>query len=363
MKRGSMKYILVAMAVVAAVSVAGCGSDQTAAEPDQLVKIMEVGKTNDSTAGTYSGTVKGRYESKLSFQAGGRITTRNVQLGTRVKAGDVLMTVDPKDIMQAVNQSQAQVDAAAAQLQLAEANLKRYKELYSSDAVSAADLDQFQTAYDRAAAQYNQAQAGQQAQDNQLSYTRLTADADGVIAAVTAEVGQVVPAGQPVVTLVHDGDLEVTINVPENKLADFPVGKAVTVSFWALQNQNVSGVVREVAPMADPVSRTYEVNIALPNPPQGLQLGMTASVANVGEEQAAADAVVLPLSAIYQTGSAPQVWVVGKDKTLSLKNVSVETFGDNSVKVKGLQKGDIVVTAGVHKLRAGEKVRTEGADV
>ena len=339
MKRGFMKYILAAMAVVAAVSVAGCGSDQTAAEPDQLVKTMEVGKTNDSTAGTYSGTVKGRYESKLSFQAGGRITTRNVQLGTRVKAGDVLMTVDPKDIMQAVNQSQAQVDAAAAQLQLAEANLKRYKELYSSDAVSAADLDQFQTAYDRAAAQYNQAQAGQQAQDNQLSYTRLTADADGVIAAVTAEVGQVVPAGQPVVTLVHDGDLEVTINVPENKLADFPVGKAVTVSFWALQNQTVSGVVREVAPMADAVSRTYEVNITLQNPPQGLQLGMTASVANAGEEQAAADTVVLPLSAIYQTGSTPQVWVVGKDKTLSLKNVSVETFGDNSVKVKGLQKG------------------------
>lgn len=362
MKGRYMKYIVVAAAMAAAMSVAGCGNDQTAAEPDQLVKTMEVGKATDSTAGTYSGTVKGRYESKLSFQAGGRITTRNVQLGTRVKAGDILMTVDPKDIVQAVHQSQAQVDAAAAQLQLAAANLKRYKELYSADAVSAADLDQFQTAYDRAAAQYNQAQAGQQAQDNQLSYTQLTADADGVISAVSAEVGQVVPAGQPVVTLVHDGDLEVTINVPENKLADFPVGKAVTVSFWALQNQTVSGVVREVAPMADAVSRTYEVNITLQNPPQGVQLGMTASVANAGEEQAAADTVILPLSAIYQTGSTPQVWVVGKDKTLSLQNVSVETFGDNTVKVTGLHKGDRVVTAGVHKLRAGEKVRIEGAD-
>ena len=363
MRKGKkIQAVFMAGAIVSALILGGCGSDQTAAEPDQLVKTMTVGQRSDSTAGTYSGTVKGRYESKLSFQAGGRITARNVQLGTRVKAGDVLMSIDPKDVMQAVNQSQAQVDAAAAQLQLAEANLKRYKELYSSDAVSAADLDQFQTAYDRAAAQYNQAQAGQQAQANQLAYTQLTADADGVIAAVSAEVGQVVPAGQPVVTLVHDGDLEVTINVPENKLADFPVGKAVAVSFWALQNQNVSGVVREVAPMADPVSRTYEVNIALPNPPQGLQLGMTASVANAGEEQAAADAVVLPLSAIYQTGSTPQVWVVGKDKTLTLQNVSVETFGDNTVKVTGLRKGDIVVTAGVHKLRAGEKVRTEGAD-
>ena len=143
------------------------------------------------------------------------------------------MTVDPKDVAQAVNQTQAQVDAAAAQLQLAQSNLTRYQQLYNMDAISASVLDQYQTAYDQASAQYNQALAAQQAQENQLSYTQLTADADGVISAVSAEVGQVVAAGQTVVTLVHSGDLEVQVNVPENKLADFPVGKNVTVTFWA----------------------------------------------------------------------------------------------------------------------------------
>ena len=230
------------------------------------------------------------------------------------------------------------------------------------DAISASVLDQYQTAYDQASAQYNQALAAQQAQENQLSYTQLTADADGVIAAVSAEVGQVVAAGQTVVTLVHSGDLEVQVNVPENKLADFPVGKNVTVTFWALQNQQAAGVVREVAPMADAASRTYQVNISLPNPPDGMQLGMTATVANGSEQAVAEDTFVLPLAAIYQTGDTPQVWIVGKDKTLSLKDVTVQDFGDNTAKVTGLSRGDVVVTAGVHMLSEGQKVRVEGED-
>lgn len=357
------KYTAAAMAVVAALSLTGCGQQTQQAEQPQLVKAIQVGSERaGTTAGTYSGTVKGRYQSNLSFQAGGRITARNVQLGSQVHAGDVLMTVDPKDVAQAVNQTQAKVDAAAAQLQLAQSNLNRYQQLYDMDAISASVLDQYQTAYDQASAQYNQALAAQQAQENQLSYTQLTADADGVISAVSAEVGQVVAAGQTVVTLVHSGDLEVQVNVPENKLADFPVGKNVTVTFWALQNQQAAGVVREVAPMADAASRTYQVNISLPNPPDGMQLGMTATVANGSEQAAAEDTFVLPLAAIYQTGDTPQVWIVGKDKTLSLKDVTVQDFGDNTVKVTGLSRGDVVVTAGVHMLSEGQKVRIEGED-
>lgn len=258
------------MAVVAALSLTGCGQQTQQAEQPQLVKAIQVGSERaGTTAGTYSGTVKGRYQSNLSFQAGGRITARNVQLGSQVHAGDVLMTVDPKDIAQAVNQTQAKVDAAAAQLQLAQSNLNRYQQLYDMDAISASVLDQYQQAAD---------------------------------------------------------------------------------------------VVREVAPMADAASRTYQVNISLPNPPDGMQLGMTATVANGSEQAAAEDTFVLPLAAIYQTGDTPQVWVVGEDKTLSLKDVTVQDFGDNSVKVTGLNRGDIVVTAGVHQLREGQKVRVEGED-
>lgn len=338
----------------------GCGSKPAAPEPAQLVKTTQVGATDNEAAGVYSGTVKGRYESNLAFQAGGRITARNIQLGSVVHQGDVLMTVNPQDVHQAVNQAQAQASAAQAQLELAQANLARYQALYSQDAVSAAALDQYQTAYNQASAQYAQANAAVQAQENQLSYTSLTADADGIITAVNAEVGQVVGAGTPVLTLVHTGDLEVQINVPENHVQDFPIGKAVTVSFWALQNQQSEGTVREVAPMADPASRTYKVSISLPEPPPGMQLGMTASVTNLAAKADTSQTYVLPLSAIYQTGDTPQVWVVGADKTLSLKAVTVTDFGNDTVQVGGLQAGDIVVTAGGQLLHEGERVRTEG---
>lgn len=355
------KSLCLVLALVCCLILAGCGSDasheQTA---DQLVKTVQVGSAEaGSTAGTYAGSVKGRYESNLSFQAGGRITARNVQLGSVVHAGDVLMTVNPQDVAQAVNQTKAQVSAAEAQLNLAKSNLARYQQLYAQDAVSAAALDQYTTAYNQAQAQYDQAVAAMSAQENQLSYTQLTADADGVISAVTGEVGQVVAAGQTVLTLVHDGDLEVQINVPENHVADFPTGKEVSATFWALNDQPVRGVVREVAPMADAASRTYKVSITLPDPPAGLQLGMTASVTNDAAAAATGASYVLPLSAVYQTGDTPQVFVVGKDKILKLVPVQVEKFGDNSVSVTGLQAGDEVVTAGVHMLHDGQRVRTE----
>jgi RND family efflux transporter MFP subunit len=355
-RRNALLSLLLCLCLTTAI--AGCGQKTDTAEEDQLVKVVQVGKASaSSTAGTYSGTVRGRYESNLAFQAGGRIITRNVQLGSNVSAGQVLMTIDPKDIVQSVNQTQAQVDAATAQLQLAQSNLSRYQQLYAQDAVSAQALEQYQTAYDQAQAQYNQVMAAKEAQENQLSYTQLTSDADGVVSAVNAEVGQVVAAGQTVLTLVHDGDMEVQIDVPENKLSELTVGTSVTVTFWALGDVTADGIVREVAPMADAASRTYKVRVSIPNPPDGMELGMTATVATAAA--AGTMDVVLPTSAIYQTGDTPKVWVVSKDDTVSLVDISVEELGNDTVKVKGLHRGDTIVAAGAQMLHEGQHVRTE----
>ena len=267
--RFSQKAVALAIAVMTGVLVAGCGKT---AEPEkaQLVKTETVGAQTGAAAFEYTGTVKGRYESKLAFQVGGRITARNVQLGSIVHAGDVLMTVNPQDVEQGVTKAQAAVTAAASQLSLAETNLARYQALYAQDAVSAAVLDQYRNAYDQAVAQYNQASAAAAAQENQLAYTQLTADADGVIAAVSGEPGQVVSPGQTVLTLVKGDALEVEFNVPENRIKDFEVGKDVAVSFWALKGVSVTAKVREIAPLADAATRTYKVTASLLQPPQGL---------------------------------------------------------------------------------------------
>ncbi len=328
----------------------GCGEEIQPPKPP-VVKVQQVKLSNAATEENYSGVVRGRYETNLSFRVGGKIISRNVQTGSLVRAGDVLMTLDPKDIAEQFRSADAQVASTLAQLQLAESNLNRYSELFKSEAIAAVVLDQYRTQYDAAKAAYDAAVAQARQSQNALDYTTLTADADGVISNVVAEVGQVVAAGQSVLTLVQTGELEVVVNIPENKISAVQIGRRVSITFWATGDE-VGGTVREISPMADSASRTFAVKISLPDV-RNVQLGMTA---NVSMREVASSTIVLPLSAIYQTGDAAQVWLVDNGK-VSLRKVEVSDFDNNSVQVRGLKLGDTVVVAGVHKLRDGQEVR------
>lgn len=336
----------------------GCGNKDKVKEEIPLVRSQVVKLDGLSESATYSGEVRGRYESQLAFQVSGKIIRRNVDLGSIVQAGDVLMEVDPKDIQQTVSIGSAQVYAAESQLRLAESNLHRYQQLYEQNAISRAQYDQYQNAYDSALAAVQQAAAQYAQSSNQLGYSALYADSGGVISAVNAEAGQVVSAGQTVITLVRDGEREVEIDVPENRLAELRAARQIRVAFWALPARVVDGKVREIAPMADKVSRTYKVRISLIDPPPEMKLGMTAAVTigNAGSGRAA----YIPLSAIYQTGDSPCVWVI-ENGVVRLKPVTLGAFGDGQVELlAGLQDGEMLVTAGVHKLREGQQVKTAG---
>ena len=336
---------------------AGCGDEKIEPMPPPIVKTISASKSGNIISDTYPGVVKCRYESNLAFQTSGRILSRDVQKGTFVYAGDVLMTIDSRDAVQQFNAGEAQVAQAQSQLNLAKSDLERYTQLYNENAIAAAMLDQYKTAYDNSLATYNAAVAQAEQSKNNLHYTNLTANANGVISAVNAEIGQVVSAGQTVLTLIQTDELEVEIDVPENHLADVSEGKTADVTFWAIGGSS-QGVVREIAPMADETARTYRVRLSLTNPPPNIQLGMTAEVI-LRSTDATPDAVVLPLSAIYQTGDKTQVWIVTKENKVALKNVRVENFSGNEVKVSGLSPQDKIITAGVHKLHEGQEIRTE----
>lgn len=344
--------------LLSAVIFSGCGKEAAPEPKLPLVRTQTVSVGSAAQSAEYSGSVHGRYEKNMAFQVGGQIIERSVQLGDRVSAGSVMMRIDPKDVAQKTAAADAQAEAAGAQLALAETNLARYRQLYAEAAIAAAVLDQYQTAYDAALAAYQAAAAQATEAHNALSYTELVADADGVVSGLSAEVGQVVAAGQTVLTFVESGEMEVEINVPENRLPIISVGKNVEVSFWAMEAAKTRGVVREIAPMADRATRTYKVRVSIPTPPAGMALGMTASVRVSGAkpDNKTKTTTTLPLSAIYQTGENPCVWIV-KDGKVTLREVSVESFGSNEAIVRGLESGDVVVTAGVHKLHEGEEVR------
>ncbi|MBQ7454042.1 MAG: efflux RND transporter periplasmic adaptor subunit [Selenomonadaceae bacterium] len=346
-----MQKIFLTGVVAASLLLVGCNREPEIQKPP-VVKVQQVNFSNAASEENFSGVVRGRYETNLSFQVGGKIISRDVQTGSRVRAGDVLMTIDPKDIVEQSRSAQAQVSSTLAQLQLAQSNLDRYTELYKSEAIAAAVLDQYRTQYDAAKAAHDAAVAQAQQSQNALEYTTLTANADGVISNVSAEVGQVVAAGQSVLTLVQTGELEVVVDIPENKISAVQIGQRVSITFWATSDE-VTGTVREISPMADSASRTFAVKISLPDV-RNIQLGMTA---NVSMTETASSAIVLPMSAIYQTDDAAQVWLVDGGK-VSLKKIEVTAFDDNNVRVHGLKSGDVVVVAGVNKLRDGQEVRT-----
>lgn len=322
-----------------------------------LVRTQVVGDMDSKRQFTYSGEVRGRYESQLAFQVGGKLVKRNVELGSQVVVGEILMQIDPKDIQQTVNSSSAQVYSAESQLRLAENNLNRYRQLYEQGAVSRAQYDQYISSYDAAVAASRQASAQYSQGSNQLDYSVLRAAADGVISAINVEAGQVVSAGQSVLTLVQDGEREVEISVPENRIEQIRTARQIKIFFWALPDIIVNGKVREISPIADATTRTYKVRINLQNLPPQVKLGMTASANVENENEENKHTVEIPLSAVYQTDGSPGVWVV-KNNIVALQPVKVGEFGNSKIQVlSGINPGETIVTAGVHKLRNGQQVR------
>ena len=337
-----------------------------------IVRTITVAAKAGAAAKAYPGEVRGRYESQLAFQVAGKINARMVNVGDNVQAGQILLALDPKDVNQSVEAASAQLASARASYQLAADNAARYSTLYAQGAVSEAIRDQYNTQLEAASAALRQAQAQANVSSNQLGYTQLVSDTSGVVTALNAEVGQVVAAGTPIATVVRSGEREVHINVPES--TKLSVGQQAAVSFWALPGVEATGHVREIASMADPVTRTYKVCVAVPDLPKAAKLGMTAKVSlgnnhdnttnstdSKGDTQASASAptFTLPAQALYQVNNKTQVWLVQENKA-KLVDVVVAGYAGNDVIIsQGLSKGDRVITAGLAKLVPEQEVRPE----
>lgn len=323
----------------------GCGKEPPpATRIEQSALTQVVGAAVSDSGNAYSGEIRARHETQLGFRIGGKIIERLVDAGARVQAGQVLMRLDPGD-------TGLQASAAEAQYRLAEAEAIRYRELRNQKFVSQSALDAKETALKAAAAQAGLA-------GNQAGYTALRADHAGVIAATLAEVGQVVGAGQAVLRLAQDGEREVAIAIPETRYAGLKVGAAADVSLWSAGNDAVhlGGRLRELAPAADPVSRTYAARVALSGTDARMALGMTAQVRF--KDHRKLDQLIVPLAAIFQQGEQTAVWVVAADRSVSLRKVEVAAYRDDGAVIgSGVAAGERIVSAGVHKLSAGEKIR------
>jgi multidrug efflux system membrane fusion protein len=339
------------------VMLAGCGHDAPPPPADiRPVRAEQVGLTAGHGSTTYSGQVLARYETALAFRVAGRVQTRNVETGSQVKAGQVLATLDPQDYALAARAARSQLDAAASQARLAQQDLQRYTELRTQNFISQAELDRRRTTSDAAQAQVRQLRAEAARQSNQQAYTRLTAPHAGVVTAVTFEAGQVVEAGQPLVSLARTGEREVRIDVPENALDALRAAQTLSIHLWSAADVRYAGRLRELSPMADAGSRTYAARVSLLNPDDRVKLGMTASVDVGGTTN---PELSVAQAALFRVNGQPQVWVVDRQtQKVSARSVQLGAMqGDRAGVTSGLAAGEWVVTAGVHKIAPGQQVR------
>lgn len=344
---------------VLTLALAACGRDAAAPEAPRPVLVTHPGAS--ATAVTaFAGEVRARQESPLSFRVGGNLVERRVDVGAHVKAGDLLAVLDPGDLQAQSRAAQAQLAAAEAELGRAQADQQRFARLASDQLVSRSTLDAQNAAAKAALGQVNAARANLDVARNQAEYTQLRAPRAGVIASRSAEAGQVVGAGQQVFALAADGVREIAFAIPEGAIAQFKAGRSVMVELWSQPGQRWPGTVREIAPAADPASRTYAARVAVEAPAGTLELGQSARVYIVddGNGNGVDAGLSVPLSALQRSGQAPAVFVVDtKTSTLKLQPVRIGAYGEDRVPVRsGLNANDWVVAAGGHLLRAGQKV-------
>ena len=353
-----MKKPFTAAAAAAVFALTACSPHQPPVEAPRMVLTAAVRYDGVAEVNRYVGIVQARHEVDQAFRVGGKIVSRRVDVGQVVREGDVLAVLDDTDYRLAEQTARQQLIAATTQARQAASDRQRLAALKADGSVSAAEEEHADSAERQARA--NAAAAGRQLElaANRLKYTVLRASRGGVVSHVRFEIGQVVAEGQPGVTIADQGEPEIVVDVPEDHLATFKAARS-RASLAAAPEDSFDLTLRELSPQAAAQTRTFRARLK-PATPRPLPLGATATV--VSEHAAAASTVApIPASAMTQAKGQPAVWVVRRAAgeavgTVELTPVEMHGYRNEEVLISGLPAGELVVTAGVHKMAPGLRV-------
>ncbi|MDD3352805.1 efflux RND transporter periplasmic adaptor subunit [Zoogloea sp.] len=339
---------------------AACPRQELAVEAPRPVLVHPVGDVSLTAGAVYTGEIRARHESELAFRVSGKLVERRVDVGAAVRPGQVLARLDPADAGLGAEAARAQLVAARTEHAFAKAEVERYRDLVGRNFVSRSVLDGKEAAFNAAAARVAQATAQAQIAAHQAEYTNLVASQAGVITEVMAEAGQVLRETTPVFKLARDGEREVLIAVPESRIVALREAGPMEVRLPSLPEIRHEGRVREVAPSADPATRTYAVRVRILQPAPEIRLGMTANVI-LPDPVAAAGAVRVPSRAVFEHQGRSAVWVLKAEGELvrsELRLVRIGQYREDGVWIRdGLKAGERIAAAGVNKIVAGQTLR------
>jgi len=338
----------------------GCTpQDKQSEQVSRPVKVVRIGEEAGAGVMSFAGEVRARYETTLAFRVTGKVIDRPVEVGDRVHKGQRVARLDSNDYQLGTEALTAQLKSAQAERDFTRDDLTRYRELLNQRVISPAEFDRHDTAYTTARERVVALVAQLSQATNQLQYTDLLADRDGVVTALEVETGQVVAAGQPVVKLARLDEKEIHIDIPEQRVAGIELHQKVSVTLWADGNRRYTARIREIAAAADPASRTYRVKATLLEGQDEARLGKTATV---WIPVTTSPRIAVPLSAVFTPQNEPgrpRVWLVDEQGS-TVRSVAVqlgEALDGERIVVTGVVSGQLVVSAGVQRLAEGQAVR------
>jgi RND family efflux transporter MFP subunit len=340
-----------------ALALAACQPEAEPLPPEpRPVRTVTVERRDVGVPVVLTGRIQARDEAALAFRIGGRMIERPVSLGDAVQPGQLLARLEPQNELNLLRSAEAGLTGARAQLTEAQNAYQRQATLLERGFAARAVYDQARRNLDTALAQVEAAEAQLKFAQDQVSFTELKADAEGVVIRIGAEPGEVVQPGQMIVQLAREGGRDAVFDVPAQVIRSAPADPEIAVFLTEDSGIRTTGRVREVAPQADPVTRTFEVRVGLTSPPPEMRLGATVT----GRMEVEAGAVIeIPATALTQRDQQAAVWVVDPTSgTVTLRPIAVASFSPAAVVVaEGLEPGETVVTAGVQALHPGQKVR------
>ena len=350
--------ILVAITLVAA----ACQREEAKAPPAvRIVRTVTVEKQPEAADMSFTGHIEAKDSAALSFRIGGRVAERNVGVGATVREGEVVARLDPENELNALRSARAALAAAQGLMRKAENQFQRQSHLLARNVTTRADFEIAEQGRTAAQAQVDSALARVQSAEDVVGFTILTADAPGVVTEVGAEPGEVVTPGRMILQLARRDGRDAVFEVPADVVRTLAPNVPVQVALASDRTVTAAGRVREVAPQADPVTRTFRVWVGLSDPPPSFRLGTTVSGTLRGSE---ASVLAIPSTALVHKGEETGVWVVDPQKlTVSMRNLDVLSTDPATALIrKGLALGDIVVTAGASLLQDGQQVRLTGTE-
>src|SRR5258707_11023234 len=349
---------LLAGMLLAALAITLGACNELAAEkvaPSRPVLVATVHYEAESPERSFVGTIKPRIETDMGFRVPGKVAKRLVEVGQTCEVGQPLATLDEVDLKLQAEQADAEFQAATGVLARAAAAETRARDLRVKGWTTEAQLDQAKAAADEARARLNRAERSIELTKNSLSYATLVADTRGVVTATLIDAGQVVASGQTAIRVARFAEKEAVVAISETLVGRGRDG-AATVTLWSEPNKKYAANLREIAPAADPATRTYLAKFSLPGAGESVSLGMTATLtlADPATERVAR----LPLSALYSQGGDPSLYIVDGSGDVALTPVTVKSYETNDVVISGgVDEGSKVVVLGVQKLDPAQKVR------